>query len=84
MTYLIENAEIAYALDDCGRNCSFYNKKTGHEYVLEPAHTWKLIWKEGQRTERPVFAEEQDGRVEVRGNSLVLSYEKLFSGGRGA
>ncbi|MGI6168001.1 MAG: DUF6259 domain-containing protein [Eubacteriales bacterium] len=82
MTYLIENAEIAYALDDCGRNCSFYNKKTGHEYVLEPAHTWKLIWKEGQRTERPVFAEEQDGRVEVRGNSLVLSYEKLFSGGR--
>ena len=82
MEYTIQNDFIKYSIDSLGRNTSFLHKKTGHEFVSSPAHVWKLIWQKGQRSERPVFAEEQSAKITVDGERMTLSYDRLLSADR--
>lgn len=82
MKYYIENSAVRYGVDGFGRNISFMNKITGHEYVLTPSHVWKIILAEGQRTEQPVFAEDQTGKIETNGITLTIEYNSLIAAGK--
>ena len=50
---------MRFEINSKGQVSSFFNKLTKHEYIHTPGEIWKLIYKEGERLERPVFANNQ-------------------------
>jgi hypothetical protein len=70
--------KFRYTVDDQGRCASIYNFITGHEYVRLPGALWKLVYAEGERMERPVFAEGQSFTVSQQNEkSFTLFYKTL-------
>ena len=70
-----------------GQVSSFFNKLTMHEYIHSPGELWKIIYKEGERLERPVFANNQTfktkkEKTENGHERLILLYETLQSDDR--
>ncbi len=85
--YNLQGPAMRYAINDLGQVCSFYNRRTAHEYVFQPGNLWKLIYAEGERGEIPVFATGQkftaeSGRTAAGEESLILTYDGLQGDGR--
>lgn len=80
--YILDGKAMRYGLTDEGRVASVYNKYTCHEYVYETGELWKLIYKEGEREEIPVYATGQIFNCEAAPESLILHYDFLKGDGR--
>ena len=70
-----------------GQVSSFFNKLTMHEYIHSPGELWKIIYREGERLERPVFANNQTFKTTYQKTDqgyerLNLLYETLQSDDR--
>ena len=63
-------------------SCSLIRRKNGREYIKNAGETWKLIYAEGIRTERPVYAAQQCCRIEREADGLNVYYDKLHSDDR--
>ena len=83
----LEGKTMRFELNSKGQVSSFYNKLTKHEYIYSPGNIWKLIYKEGERLERPVFANNQTFTIKKDKNEngydrLNLIYKTLKSDDR--
>lgn len=77
--YKLEGENLRYAIDECGRCASFYNRLTCHEYILQPGNLWKLIYSVPgtERVEVPVWAERQHFVAQAKENEITLIYDGL-------
>jgi hypothetical protein len=67
-----------FVIDSRGFCDSVYNLASHHEYVRIPGPIWKIIYREGDRMERPVFAEGQTFTVSHQDdNSFTMVYDSL-------
>ena len=82
MLYILEGKAMRYALDERAQVTSVYNKFTSHEYVYQKGELWKLIYQEGERTEIPVYASQQEFSCVQEENKLTLCYDRLLGDGR--
>lgn len=80
--YTLNGNNFTLSIDGQGRMSSFVNTRTGQDYVKVPDAMWKLIYSEGLRVERPVYAENQDVTILQEENQLTLCYEQLKSDDR--
>lgn len=79
----LRNGGMEFALTDDGMVGSFYNRRTCREYVYTPGPLWKMIVRQGERTEIPVFSRGQRFEVSARGESRAeLCYRGLACEGR--
>lgn len=79
---LLKNEFMTFSLNDKGEVCSIVNGYNGHEYCVKPGETFKLIYKEGDREERPVFGALQTPVITVDGNKMKVAYNTLKSDDR--
>ena len=82
MLYELEGKAMRYALDENARVVSVYNRFTAHEYVHEKGDLWKLIYREGERTEIPVYSTGQAFACHREEKRLTLVYHGLRGDGR--
>lgn len=75
--YTLNGNKFSLSIDEEGRLCSFMNTRTTREYVKIPGEMWKLIYREGIRTERPIYGTGQSFTVLQSEDSLTLRYDKL-------
>ena len=80
--HILEGKALRYALDEKSRVVSVYNRLTAHEYVYMPGELWKLIYQEGERTEIPVYASDQDAVFTEEPGRLTVTYSGLRGDGR--
>lgn len=80
--YSIRSNTTVFSVDEQGNACSLIHLAGGREYVKQAGGMWKLIYSEGIRTERPVYAEGQKCRVICEENAITLRYETLQSDDR--
>ena len=80
--YTLETKTLLFSLDEKGNVCSLIRRKNGREYIKNAGETWKLIYAEGIRTERPVYAAHQCCRIEQAADGLTVYYDKLYSDDR--
>ena len=66
---------MRFEINSKGQVSSFFNKLTKHEYIHTPGEIWKLIYKEGERLERPVFANNQT--FTIKKDKSKNGYERL-------
>ncbi len=80
--HILEGKALRYALDEKSRVVSVYNRLTAHEYVYMPGELWKLIYQEGERTEIPVYASDQDAVFTEEPGRLTVTYSGIRGDGR--
>lgn len=80
--YVLEGKTLRYALNSRAQVVSVYNKLTAHEYVHQPGELWKLIYKEGEREEIPVYGIDQEFSAEQGEDRLEIRYRGLRGDGR--
>ena len=80
--HILEGKAMRYALDEKSQVVSIYNRLTAHEYVHIPGELWKLIYREGERNEIPVYASHQTAVFTEESNRLTLTYTGLQGDGR--
>lgn len=85
--YTIQCTSFRYSIDGNGNVRSCYNRLTGHEYVFLPENLWKLIYKEGERTEIPVYSSHQKFHAQISNEedgkeTLTMTYDGLQGDGR--
>lgn len=80
--YILDGKAMRYVLSDSGMVQSAFNKFSQHEYIHEAGNLWKLIYKEGEREEIPVYSADQTFTATNSGSELTLCYPALRSDGR--
>src|SRR5512135_3316572 len=85
--YTLRSKGMEVRLDGTGAVASLYNRTTCHEYVFVPGSLWKLIYREGERQEVPVFSRGQSfaakaGRDAQGRETLELTYDGLQGDGK--
>lgn len=85
--FTLQGKAMVFSLAEDGTVASLYNRFTCHEYVFLPGGLWKLIYREGERQEIPVFSTGQAFRARAgtdgRGcGTLELAYDGLQGDGR--
>lgn len=80
--YTLKTKTLSFSVEESGRVCSLINLENGREYIKNAGETWKLIYSEGIRTERPVYGDRQHCSVRCGENEMVLRYEGLKSDDR--
>lgn len=80
--YILKSDLMTYAMNSKGEVCSIINGYNGHEYCVKPGETFKLIYREGEQEERPVFGSLQTPEITADGNKLTVVYSKLISDNR--
>ena len=70
--YTLKTKTLSFSVEESGRVCSLINLENGRENIKNAGETWKLIYSEGIRTERPVYGDRQHCSVRCGENEMVL------------
>ena len=80
--YTLSSKHMTYSLNEQGLVTSIVNGYSGHEYCIIPGETFKLIYKEDDCEERPIFGSLQTPSIRIDGNVMTVMYDKLVSDNR--
>ena len=76
--YTLSNSCMTFSLNSRGEAVSIINGYNGHEYCVKPGETFKLIYSEDDRQERPVFGSlQKDPAITVDGDRMTVVYDGL-------
>ncbi|NLO83186.1 MAG: hypothetical protein GX094_09045 [Clostridiales bacterium] len=80
--YTLKGDHLKFTVDKLGNVASFYNFLTKHEYIHIPGVLWRIIYKEGERMEIPIYSTGQRFVAQIDTSSadqqtLTIVYEGL-------
>jgi hypothetical protein len=75
--FTITGKFMKFSLNENGQVTSLYNRLTYHEYIHIPDNLWKIIYRENERMEIPIYSLGQSFEVECTDDQLFLTYNRL-------
>ena len=76
----LENEKMLFAVSQRGEITHLVNQISGHNYISQPRHFWKIIYRTTSDQEFPIFADNQSPRIELADGKLTVSYQGLVDG----
>ncbi|MDO5581365.1 MAG: DUF6259 domain-containing protein [Planctomycetia bacterium] len=78
--YQIKDAKTTIAVNESGDLVQLKNLATGHEYIGEPSHLWRLYYdeKDGE-LENQITPENNKPQISASDNKIELKYDKIHS-----
>lgn len=75
--YELNGKTMRFSLDKNGQVKSLFNKLTFHEYIHLPDDLWKIVYKEDERMELPIYSLGQCFGISCSDDEMILTYDGL-------